>query len=120
MQNYYTWMGDQIEGIREIKLWNLFKEKYHKAEKMQKNVSDSYRKNSMCDQKKILMEDMLDVLLQVIVYIVGGLLIVKNQMTIGNVFAFITYCGYVTKPVGNVLNLKYMYAGIVPSAKRYF
>lgn len=42
----------------------------------------------------------------VTLYFVGGYLICKNQLSIGAVFAFLSYSSYVTRPIGCLLNIK--------------
>lgn len=53
-------------------------------------------------------------------YLIGGILICRSELTIGAVFAFVSYSWYVTGPVSALLNLKMLFARIMPSAKRLF
>lgn len=42
------------------------------------------------------------------------------QLSVGSVFAFITYSSYVTGPISAILNIGYLLSGIIPSTKRYY
>lgn len=42
------------------------------------------------------------------------------QLTVGSVFAFITYSSYVTGPITAILNIGYLLSGIIPSTKRFY
>ena len=42
------------------------------------------------------------------------------QLSVGSVFAFITYSAYVTGPISAILNIGYLLSGIIPSTKRYY
>lgn len=44
----------------------------------------------------------------------------KFQLSVGSVFAFITYSAYVTGPISAILNIGYLLSGIIPSTKRYY
>jgi ATP-binding cassette, subfamily B, bacterial len=54
------------------------------------------------------------------IYIVGGILLTQNSITISRLYALLSYSAYVTTPIAAVINLKYNYAGVIPSAKRFF
>lgn len=56
----------------------------------------------------------------VTLYFVGGYLICKNQLSIGAVFAFLSYSSYVTRPIGCLLNIKMYFSRIQPSSDRLY
>lgn len=53
-------------------------------------------------------------------YVVGADLMFQFRLTLGSVFAFITYSVYVTGPITTIMNMGYLISGIIPSAKRFF
>ena len=53
-------------------------------------------------------------------YIIGGYMLIGDNLTVGKLFAFITYSAYVTQPIFAIMNIGYSFARILPSAKRYF
>ncbi len=58
--------------------------------------------------------------MDVALYILGGALVCRGDLTVGAVVAFISYSGYVTGPVASLINLKMHFARILPSAERLF
>lgn len=117
---FFGWFGDCINGMREMKLWNLFRIKNQDFEKLQKKMMDSYKENMVLDEYRTFSVSMLDALMNAALYILSGLLIVRGEFTIGGAFAFITYTGYVVSPISFLINIKYYFAQIKPSAKRFF
>ena len=53
-------------------------------------------------------------------YILGANLVFDMKLSVGSVFAFITYSAYVTGPISAILNIGYLLSGIIPSTKRYY
>ncbi len=44
----------------------------------------------------------------------------KSNITVGSLLAFIAYSTYVTSPISSILNIKYNFSNVIPSAKRLF
>ena len=59
-------------------------------------------------------------LLTSLIYIIGANFVFDMQLSVGSVFAFITYSAYVTGPISAILNIGYLLSGIIPSTKRYY
>lgn len=59
-------------------------------------------------------------ILSTVLYILGANLVFDLQMSVGSVFAFITYSAYVTGPISAILNIGYLLSGIIPSTKRFY
>lgn len=119
-RDFSQWFGDNLEGVEEIKLWNLFesrdrafRDKLDSLLKLQKN-------NSMIDAWNTLWESLLEWSVTILLYLVGGILICNDGLTVGSVFAFVSYSWYVTGPVSALLNLKMYFARVLPSARRLF
>lgn len=116
---FFSWMGDCINGIYDMKLWNLFQIKYVEFERLQKSIMNSYYENRMLDKYKNVSISFLDATLNSMIYILSGLMIVAGNFTIGSAFAFITYVGYVVNPISFLIDIKYYFAEIKPSIKRF-
>lgn len=117
---FSKWFGDCINGIREMKLWNLFSVKCDEFEKLQEKIMTSYSENMMLDEYNLRARALIDAFTNSALYILSGLLIVQGKFTIGGAFAFITYTGYVVSPISFLVNIKYYFAQIKPSAQRFF
>lgn len=115
---FFAWMGDCISGIREMKLWNLFSIKEKQFKQLQKKMMCSYKNNMFLDQLRMLLITVFDMLLHVGLYILSGALLIQGEFTIGGAFAFISYSGDVTSPITSLINMRYYFAQILPSARR--
>lgn len=118
-RKFSGWFGDCIHGIYEMKVWNLFQFKSNRFEKLQRKMLESYRKNIMLDQYRNISMSMLDSVINAVLYILAGVFIVNNKLTVGSAFAFITYSGYIMSPISFFVNMKYYFAQIKPSAERF-
>ena len=110
-QKYAKWFGDTVGGVREVKLFNILDRKHEEFDQNQKDIIEKW--NTITDS---LMVQFLSTLL----YILGANLVFDLQLSVGSVFAFITYSSYVTGPISAILNIGYLLSGIIPSTKRYY
>ena len=118
--DFSLWLGDNIEGVKYIKLWNLYDQRYMFFEKKLKSIINSEKENTMLDTYNMCSEIILGWVVTGILYILGGILVVKGSLTIGGVLSFITYSNYVTGPISSIINLKYFLSRIYPSGERLF
>ncbi len=119
-RKFMSWFAECINGIHEMKLWNLFQVKNPQFECQQNNLMDSYKKNALLDAYSTVSVVVIDTVVNALLYILSGLFIIKGEFTIGGAFAFITYSAYVVNPISSLINIKYYFAQIEPSAKRLF
>lgn len=119
-QKYAGWFGDTVGGIREVKLFGIFDDKYKEFSDKQIQVINSQKKVYMLSQCNSTIDTMLVRVLTTFIYIVGANMVFNMQLSVGNVFAFITYSSYVTGPISAILNIGYLLSGIIPSTKRYY
>ncbi|ANU52883.1 ABC transporter ATP-binding protein [Acutalibacter muris] len=119
-RDFSRWFGDNLEGIEEVKLWNLFAKREEDFRLKQRVLLKLQKDNSMIDAWNSLWEALLEWSVTIMLYLIGGILICRSELTIGAVFAFVSYSWYVTGPVSALLNLKMLFARIMPSAKRLF
>ena len=119
-RDFSAWFDDNIGGVKEIKLWNLYNHRYEIFEKKQKSILRLNKENTMLDTWNVFYEVILEWSVEGILYILGGILIVNGSLTIGGVFAFLSYSSYVTGPISSILNIRYFLSRILPSAKRLF
>lgn len=90
-RKFMSWFAECINGIHEMKLWNLFQVKKSQFEGLQKDLMDSYKKNAMLDEYSTVSVVVIDTVVNALLYILSGLFIIKGEFTIGGAFAFITY-----------------------------
>lgn len=118
-QEYAGWFGDNIGGVREVKLFGIYVHKHREFDDIQSRIICRNKEMSMFDQKNRMTSVILSELLTALIYIVGSNLVFGMQLSVGSVFAFITYSTYVTGPISAMINIGYLMSGILPSTKRY-
>ena len=119
-RDFSRWFGDILNGVDEIKLWNLFKAKEKVFSESQRKLLNLEKKSTMINGWNSFWETILEWAVTIALYLLGGWLICKGSLTIGAVFAFASYSGYVTGPVATLLNIRMYFARIMPSARRLF
>lgn len=112
------WLGEQIEGIEEVKLWNLYDKLSSMLGVKRKVIMKLLKTSAVLDQQRTFYDTLVDIVINTVLYIISGYLIVKGKFTVGSAFAFITYSGYVTIPVSAVVSMRYNLAQIKPSVER--
>ncbi|WP_162300607.1 ABC transporter ATP-binding protein [Anaerosacchariphilus polymeriproducens] len=115
-----SWYGDMINGIREIRMWNLQYAKKEHYIKEQKKLLELEKDMEMTDAVNMSLDGFLEWLITCLLYLFGGYLVCTNGLTIGGVIAFISYSKYVTGPISALLDMKMIFAGILPSAVRLY
>lgn len=119
-RDFSQWFGDNLQGVDEIKLWNLFESRDRAFRDKLNGLLKLQKANSMLDAWNTLWESLLEWSVTILLYLVGGILICNGSLTVGSVFAFVSYSWYVTGPVSALLNLKMYFARVLPSARRLF
>lgn len=119
-RDFSRWFGDNLNGVDEIKLWGLFEKRDREFQAKQKEVLRLQKRSTMIDAWNSFGEMLLEWGVTILLYLIGGLFVCWGKLTIGAVFAFVSYSGFVTGPVGALINLKMFFARIMPSAKRLF
>lgn len=116
--NYASWLGDTIDGIREIKLFGLNRIKLGQFIKLQREIATVNIKSQLIDNVNLMSESFLVAITTAVLYLYGADLVFHNNLTVGGLLAFVTYSNYVTSPVSLLLNIGYSFSGIIPSTKR--
>jgi len=118
--DFAHWIGDTLEGMKEIRASGL---EERQKENLDINISPVIKKQKQLEILNVYNSDsekILYGLLESILYILGVKYIFSGSITIGSLFAFITYSMYVVSPISSILNIHYSLAGVLPSAKRYY
>lgn len=119
-REFSGWFGDNIEGIDEIKLWNLYKTMESTFSEKNRKILEMSKTNTMIGGWNSFWQMLLEWSVTIAIYLLGGYQICTGKMTIGTVFTFVSYSSYVTGPVGAFINLKMFFSHVFPSAKRLF
>ena len=119
-RDFAAWMSDTISGVNEIKLWNGYKGKEKEFSDKEQGLLEQQKRFTMIDAWNRFVEVFLEWFVSALLYVFGGILLINGKLSIGGLFAFISYSSYVTSPISAVLNVKLIMARIMPSAKRLF
>lgn len=119
-EKYAGWFGDTVGGVREVKLFGILENKRAEFSDRQLSVINKQKKMNMLAQWNSITDSIIVHLLTTLIYIVSSNLLFNMQLSIGSIFAFITYSSYVTGPISAILNIGYLLSGIIPSTKRYY
>ena len=119
-QKYAKWFGDTVGGVREVKLFNILDRKHEEFDQNQKDIIEKQKQMNMLGQWNTITDSLMVQFLSTLLYLLGANLVFDLQLSVGSVFAFITYSSYVTGPISAILNIGYLLSGIIPSTKRYY
>lgn len=117
---YAKWFGNTLAGVREVRMFNLFEVKHKEFKSKRQYVIHTQKRMNILGLLNFQSDRIIVQLLTFMLYIVGSDLILNLELSIGSVFAFVTYSAYVTGPISAILNIGYLLAGIIPSTKRYY
>jgi len=119
-RKYASWLGDMVSGIRELKLWDIYAIEKKDFSNILNQCNNQYKESALCDQYRSVLEEILNQIMLVLLYLFGGIALIKGNISLGKVLAFITYSSFVISPFSLLINVRYMIASIKPSAIRFF
>lgn len=119
-REYSAWQADTFAGIKEVKSYGLQVMKMRQFIKKQRELIVKGIQMSYLENTNYICENLFMEIISVLLYIIGGIMITNHSLTIGALFAFLTYSTYVSGPIFAIMNMRYVFAGILPSAKRYY
>ena len=119
MSNFSAWLSEVISGIKEVKLWNLYSAERNHFNNIQRELLKKKKTFTMIDSWNEFFEVLFEWFIVGGIYILGGYLLISNRLSLGGVFAFISYSNFVTGPIAAIFNIKMLLAQLIPSAKRF-
>jgi ATP-binding cassette, subfamily B, bacterial len=119
-RSFSAWYGDTISGIKEIKLWGIDRIKIGEFIKKQRDIVKINIKMAFLDKFNECSESIVFQGISSTLYILGAYMVFNKGVTIGGLFAFLTYSSFVLGPISAILNIGYNFSNIIPSAKRFF
>ncbi len=115
-----NWFGGFLDGLKDIRLLNLQQQISNKFRAKATKYIFSNRKFEMVTTYNDTTDRIFIEAFNTLIYIVGALLYLKGEISVGGVFSFITYLVYISGPMSAIMNLRFMISGIVPSINRYY
>lgn len=117
---FSVWCENIISSIKSIKLLSLYDRINAEFNTKEGKFIDLDKQLYKLTAFNELLDGILIAILMVIIYIVGTVLYFYNQITIGGILSFSTYFINISSPITAIMNIKFIVAGIVPSARRLF
>lgn len=117
---FSNFFGDSTAGTKDIRLFGVKDTIVTQFSDNIAQVADTEKRIAVFDEMNSSLDLFMMHALETILYIIGSYFIFQNSLSIGSLFAFITYSMQVMNPIASFLNLKYVLTGIIPSANRYF
>ena len=119
-QSYSRWFGSTVGGAKEIKLFGIYQSMMDEFRGRKQKVIQLEKDMTMLSQYNSFADGSVIQFMIALIYILGAVLIMREELTIGTVFAFISYSVYVTAPITAILDVGFFLSGIIPSTKRFF
>jgi ATP-binding cassette subfamily B protein len=116
---YAEWLGDSIQGVTTIKLWNAYRQIRKKFIHLKRNIIKNDYKLVVLDQENNIASSVVDEVLQTVFYVLGAIFIFNDTLTIGGLFSFLSYSSYVISAISFLTRIRYYFDPIMPSLKRY-
>ena len=119
MEDYAKWFSGTISGMKEIRIFEMQEQKNKEFDKKQKEIIENSKIMDTIFVKNNISDILLTQILSTTLYIIGAVQVFDETITVGGIFAFISYSVYVTTPISAILNIKFFLSGILPSTKRF-
>lgn len=103
----------------EIKLWNLYEMKKCEMKEIYQDIPSVNWKIQIWDGLEDISGQLIGLMLEVIVYLGCGYLVCAEEMSVGNMLAFLTYTTYISGPLSSLTRIPYLWADVKPSMERY-
>lgn len=119
-KEYSEWFGDFINGIKEVRYFNLGKKKTIEFYEKQDKVIKSDYKRMMLGSINEESQTMLIQALMTVIYIIAGIILLYDGISLGGIIAFEAYALMIASPISDALNIVYDISSLMPSIVRFF
>lgn len=118
-EKFSIWFSETFIGIELIKLWNLKKRREQQFNCLRKEIMQIETKMEYVDNYSNLANQSLGTLFMYGLNLLGAILILRGEFTIGGLFAFTAYSMYVMQPVALLADILYQFSSTIPAFKRF-
>lgn len=115
---YAEWFADTIEGIKDVKIYNLFKSKEIEFEEKKEKMRVLETKSGIVSAIKSQYDQMNIQVVVLLIYLIGAKMIFSEHLSYGELTAILSYLTYINLPISYFLSVKFIYATIKPSINR--
>ena len=118
-RDYSSFMSDIITGMETIRFYGLYSRFFFLFHQKQKRITDSQFQHELFQEYNIQCEAVIANAVTACAYIMAGVLIINNDLTIGQFIAFQTYSLTILGFVGQLFNIGYSISVLLPSIERF-
>lgn len=116
---FSMWFSETLSGVEFVKLWNLKKQKYREFEKYQQAVVRQNSKMEYLDHANRMIDACVSFVLNYGLILTGALFIMKGSLTVGGLYAFLSYSSLIIQPAQMIAEIAGRLSGSMPSFERY-
>lgn len=118
-ESFSIWFSETFKCIEIIKLWNIEARRKNEFLKLKKEIADLDKQLAYIDNFSDASSRILSNIFTNGLTLLGAILILRDSLTIGGLFAFTAYTMYVIQPIAIVANISFMLKSSVPAFNRY-
>lgn len=118
-KNIHGWEDDIYHSAAEIKLWNLYDKKCAEYTGYLKARNKAVKKMGFFSILSTLLGESIQTVFFNFLYVLGGILIWGNELSIGGMLAFVSYANYLMEPIGFISDLKIVLSEVFPAFEIY-
>lgn len=115
----HGWEDDIYHSAAEIKLWNLYDKKCSEYDKYLRKRNIAVKKMGFFAILSTLLGESIQTIFFNFLYVLGGILIWGNDLSLGGILAFVSYANYLMEPIGFVADLKIVLSEVFPAFDTY-
>lgn len=119
-QSYIKWFAEYINGIEIIRLFNIQIEKEKEFNNEQKKVMECEKRLDLFEQFNFRIDSIVIQILVLIIYLICFSMLTDSKMSIGGVYAFVSYSSYVLGPIATIFNVNYFLSIVSVSLNRLY
>ncbi len=119
-RGYNEWFGETVNGMKEIRLFGMQKKKENEIVEKQSELIELNNKQGLFQVENEQIQMLLLKTMSYVLYLIAGVLMVKNGITIGETVAFQTYALMLTGPISYGLMFLFQASSLIPSIKRHY
>lgn len=119
-RKYSNWYGEALNGVREIRLFGLQKQKTDEMNEQVDKLNDLMRKSNMVLTCNTQIQQIITEVLKALIYILAGWFMVRSGLSVGSVVAFQAYMLMVSGSEAMIIGLFFSVFSLMPHIKRYY
>lgn len=118
-RDYSEVYGDYINGIKVIRLFGLQRNKELAIRSRVDELKNLNMDQSLIRKKNDLIQGLVMNFFSISIYFVSGLIMLKNDVSVGKVVAFETYALMLSQPIIIAFSMIFEFSALLPSIKRH-